>query len=270
MSSKSEERLADLHAELAAGVDALTASDQWQAMLATAARFHKYSFGNVLLIWRQNPDASQVAGFQAWKKLGRSVRKGESALWILAPCRYKVTDKATGEDRWIVRGFKPVPVFDIGQTDGVELADVRPTLVAGAAPAGLWDGLAKQVAAAGFMLARCESAADIGGANGVTDFVARTVTVRSDVDGAQAAKTLAHELAHILLGHESGTVDRATGEVEAESVAFVVAGAAGMATDGYSLAYVGRWGKDSAAVKATGDRVLKVAGAIVAGLEEGK
>jgi hypothetical protein len=129
--------------------------------------------------------------------------------------------------------------------------------------------LAKQVAAAGFMLSRCESASEIGGANGVTDFSARTVVVRADVSDAQACKTLAHELGHILLGHESGSHARGVAEVEAESVAYVVAGAAGLASEAYSLAYVGGWARgDSQACRKSAERVLRVAGAIVAGLED--
>jgi antirestriction protein ArdC len=265
-----DDRLQQLHAELTAGVESLASSEQWAAMLATAARFHKYSFGNVLLIMRQCPTATRVAGFQAWKALGRSVRKGEKALWILAPCRYKVADRETGEERWVVRGFKAVPVFDLAQTDGEDLADVRAVLVDGGAPAGLWDGLAKQVAAAGFMLTRAD---DLGGANGVTRFDTREVVVRADVSDAQACKTLAHELGHILLGHESellaGDPEQGRREVEAESVAFIVAGALGMATDGYSMPYVARWAAgDAEQVKRSAERVLKVAGQMIDALSE--
>jgi hypothetical protein len=267
---KKDERLESLQKELAAGVEALASSDAWRAMLSTAARLPKYSFGNLMLIWRQMPDASRVAGFQAWKQLGRSVRKGEHALWILAPMTYRRVDASTGEEVFGVRGFKPVPVFDVSQTDGEPLADVRPVLVAGEAPGRLWDGLAKQVAAAGFMLERV-SPDRLDGANGLTNYATREVWVRDDVDEAQACKTLAHELGHVLLGHEDGVHHRGMGEVEAESVAFVVCGAAGLATDGYSLAYVARWADgDVDTVRQSAERVLKVAAAITAELDESK
>jgi hypothetical protein len=261
------DRLEQLQAELAAGVEALTSSAEWGRMLVTAARLPRYSLGNLLLISRQCPDATRVAGFNAWKKLGRSVRKGERALWILAPCRYRTTDRDSGEERWVVRGFKAVPVFDVSQTEGEDLADVRPDLLTGEAPVGLWDGLAKQVAAAGFMLERV-SAERLHGANGMTDFATRVVSVRDDVDDAQAAKTLAHELGHVLLGHEDAH-HRGVGEVEAESVAFVVCAHVGLATDDYSLAYVARWADgDVKTVKASAERVVKVSGAICAGLDD--
>lgn len=60
-------------------------SAQLEAYLALCARFHRYSFGNVLLIAVQCPHATHVAGFHAWKKLGRWVRKGEHGIAILAP-----------------------------------------------------------------------------------------------------------------------------------------------------------------------------------------
>ena len=49
------------------------------------ARFHQYSWNNCLLISLQRSNATHVAGFHAWQKLGRSVRKGEKGIAILAP-----------------------------------------------------------------------------------------------------------------------------------------------------------------------------------------
>ena len=53
--------------------------------LGTMARFHAYSFGNVMLIARQKPDATHVAGYRTWTSLGRFVRRGEKGILILAP-----------------------------------------------------------------------------------------------------------------------------------------------------------------------------------------
>ena len=83
------ERLAELHEQIAGGVAALVGSDAWRAMLDTAAKFHSYSLGNVVLIALQAPQATRVAGFRTWKSLGRQVRKGERGIGILAPCTYR-------------------------------------------------------------------------------------------------------------------------------------------------------------------------------------
>src|SRR5581483_8531598 len=76
----------------------LTDTQTWTAWLRTQARFHSYSFGNCVLIALQRQDATRVAGFAAWTELGRTVRKGEKAIWILAPMTRRRTD-ATGSDQ---------------------------------------------------------------------------------------------------------------------------------------------------------------------------
>jgi antirestriction protein ArdC len=261
-------RVRELHAELERSVAKLVEGDDWRAMLETAARFHPYSFGNVMLIMSQRPDATRVAGFQTWKTFGRHVRRGERGIRILAPCRYTIDDADADEERWVLRGFKVEHVFDISQTDGEPIADVRPELLSGEAPSGLWDGLAAQAKAAGFTVER----GDCGGANGVTRFDVRTVRVRDDVDDAQACKTLAHELGHVLM-HEAGLAHGCRGriEVEAESVAYIVAAASDLPTDGYSLPYVARWADgDTQVVRDTAERVIGAAGAILAALAEGE
>src|SRR5207302_3022950 len=123
--------------------------------------------------------------------------------------------------------------------DGPPWPEVRPELLSGEAPAVLWDSLATQVASAGFTVER----GDCGGANGVTDYSTKTVTVRADVEPAQAVKTLAHELAHVLLhdGSGYGKGCRGRAEVEAESVAFLVLTTTGIDAESYSFAYVARW-----------------------------
>jgi hypothetical protein len=206
-----------------------------------------------------------VAGYRRWQELGRQVRRGERSIRILAPVIVKKEDD-DGDERRVVVGFRGTGVFDVSQTDGPEL-DVAPHLVAGDAPSGLWDALAAQVQAQGFALER----GSCGGANGSTDFTARTVRVRDDVSAAQAAKTLAHELAHVRL-HGPDRVRyfacRGRCEVEAESVAYVVTGWAGLPTEEYSFPYVAHWAEsDWRKVQETGTVVLEVARDIIAQVE---
>ncbi len=259
------DKLAEVHEQLAQAVEALASGEDWRAMLATAARFHTYSPNNVLLILRQFPRATRVAGYRAWQGFGRQVRKGERGIAVLAPCTYKAKpdadDQREGDEgRRVLRGFRVVHVFDVSQTDGEPLPVLAAPLLEGDAPAALWDALAAQIQAAGFSIER----GDCGGANGRTDFVGRIVRVRADVEAAQASKTLAHELAHVLLDH--GTVScRGRAEVEAESVAFLVCAGAGMETNSYSFPYVTMWaGGDGEAVRATAARVITTARAILA------
>src|SRR3546814_7340304 len=68
------------------------------------------------------------------------------------------------------------------------------TLFRSQAPEGLWDGLADQITANGFELRLVSNAAVIGGANGLTAFMTREVSVRMDMDDAAQVQTLAHAL----------------------------------------------------------------------------
>src|SRR5687768_14644492 len=219
------DRVAELHDQLEAAFEAMTTGEDWRRMLEVASRFHDYSVNNMLLIVWQRPDASRVAGYRKWQELGRQVRRGERSIRILAPVVRCVDDDDDDGNTTRVRrvvAFKAVSVFDVSQTQGEPLPDLdRPRLLTGEAPAGLWDALAAQVAEQGFTLDR----ADCSPANGVTRWDTRSVTVRPDVDDAQAVKTLAHELAHVRL-HEPTIVPfdhhRGLREVEAESVAYIV------------------------------------------------
>jgi len=100
-----------------------------------------------------------------------------------------------GSARRVLRGFRVAHLFDITETEGDAVeGPVRPALLEGEAPAGLWDTLAGQIRNAGCTLVRSEIA---NGANGVTDFTHRTVIIAPHLSPAQACKTLAHELAHV-------------------------------------------------------------------------
>src|ERR1700694_3009146 len=174
----------------------LISSDDWKAALETAAQFHDYSWGNTLLISAQCPNARRVAGYRTWQSLGRQVRKGESSIRILAPVTIK--DEETDDRRCI--GFRAVSVFDISQTDGDDLAEVAAVELDGNRPSEVWDQLRAMVADAGYSLEWADLPA---GHNGCTEWKTRRVVLANGLSEAQQAKTLAHELAHIQLGHES-------------------------------------------------------------------
>jgi hypothetical protein len=100
--------------------------------LTAMSRFHNYSFGNVLEIARQMPNATHVAGFWAWKQLGRSVKSGEKGIRILAPIvgvKRKKDEEAekdiTKQNTRVLVGFRNAYVFDVSQTEGVDLPELR-------------------------------------------------------------------------------------------------------------------------------------------------
>lgn len=87
MARTTDERLDYLMEQLEKGTQNIFESGRYAEYLAVMSKFHHYSFRNTILIFLQNPNASHVAGFHAWKKdFGRSVKAGEHGIQILAPC----------------------------------------------------------------------------------------------------------------------------------------------------------------------------------------
>jgi len=252
--------------QLVDGIARLTTSDDWRRWLDVQAKFHHYSFGNSLLIMRQRPEATRVAGFHTWRKLGRCVRKGEKGIWILAPMTHRVVDdnddENDGSSRRILSGFRPVPVFDIAQTDGETLPDSPVTRLGGEAPEHAYERL---IAVAHGLDYSVEEDYLPGESNGVCVFNERCIRVEVTNDAAQQVKTLAHELAHAML--HDGYSDRALAELEAESVAYIVCNGIGLESDTYSFGYVAGWagGGDTAiaAIKASGQRIQQTANRIL-------
>ena len=262
-----QEKLAAAQAKITEAVSALVTGDDWKRFLAQSARFHNYSANNVFLIMLQSGcTATRVAGYKKWQEFGRQVRKGEKGLSILMPLSYKRTED-DGSVVHGIRGFGVTHVWDISQTDGEPLAEeaIKPTLLDGGSGVELYEQLAAQVESAGYVLERT-SHADLNGANGDTHYELKRVRVRDDVTQLQATKTLAHELAHIVLGHcEDGKYRECRGqrEVEAESTAYLVLDAAGLVSDDYTFAYVAHWANGSVdAVKESAQSVVKAAHAI--------
>lgn len=307
-STTRESRLAEFSARLEEAIEDLTTGEDWIRAIRFAARFRSRSFGNTLLIYVQHAQAhlegrvpdpfpTYVAGFKQWQQLGRFVDRGQSGYAILAPVtRRFATTNPLDPDSWrrLELGEKPRPgevvrtkiarvrpayVWDISQTSGEPIPEPpAPQLLAGQAPKGLWDGLAAQVEAAGYTLSRVPNAAALDGANGRTHFADRTVQVRSDLDDAAATKTLAHELAHVLMhANADGTSrieHRGIAEVEAESVAMMIGASYGMDTLDYTVPYVSTWSTyvDDASpaevIRATGEKVRRTALAILDGLPD--
>ncbi len=263
-----------LHQQLQDSLQELVTSEDWQRALTVAARFHDYSFANTRLIWAQSiargGTPSRVAGYRAWQKLGRNVRKGERGLQILAPVIRKVTPDSGEEEEKRVVGFRVVHVFDITQTDGDPLPEVPITLVEGDLPSH-WEQIRGLITESGFDL-QVADLDRLGEANGVTDWKQRDVVVRASLPGAQRFKTAVHELAHIRL-HEPNSEGRPSCrgiiEVEAESVAYMVCGGLGIDSAGYSLGYVASWsGGDLTKVAATANRVTGCAREVLAQIEQ--
>jgi N-terminal domain of anti-restriction factor ArdC len=252
-----------LLAKLTDGVAALTDSAQWQRYLAVQSRFHTYSPNNALLIAAQREDATRVAGFRAWQRLNRSVRKGERAIAILAPI---VTRPKNDRDAvpMAIRAFKWVAVFDISQTVGDDLPNVSARLE-GDDPTNHYATLVSLATSIGFRVDDVELA---GSANG--DCIHDLGRIRIEVRNAplQRVKSLAHELAHALLHQRFES--RSLAELEAESVAYIVCQALDVDSASYSFGYLAAWAGGRQAVEeiiASCGRIQRAAATILAPFE---
>jgi hypothetical protein len=245
--------------------------------LGAMARFHAYSFGNVMLIARQKPDASNVAGIRTWNSLGRFVKRGEKGILILAPMvGYRsarqneiappietdnAADARKAEQRLI--GFRAVYVFDISQTEGKEL----PTLseVQGDV-SGYRERLFKFVESQSIELNFSES---IAPAKGLSH--GGKITLLSGMQPAEEFSTLTHEIAHEMLhrGERRTLTTKQVRETEAEAVAFVVCQSVGLETGTTSADYIHPWHGDANLLRESLEAVQQTAAVILGGIAQG-
>ena len=265
---------------LDAGVEKVLDSEQFKRYLAFAARFHRYSASNSLLILLQRPNASRVAGYKKWRELGQQVRSGEEGLKILAPIFRTVEDEESGEKARVLCSFKVVNVFDISQTralPGTEPVPEKPR------PRALSGASVAAVKLTCSLLAFCESEgvpvseddveldALCPGANGVYLLREKRILLRSAASVDGKAKTLVHELAHHLLHRDVGAseADRPTLEAEAEGTAYAVLSYFGVDASEYSFTYVARWAGSKEMVKDALANIQKTVRTIVGAVEDG-
>jgi len=234
---------AELLATLADGVADLTNSTAWRAWLDVQRRFHRYSWGNTLLIAAQRADATRVAGFHAWLRLGRHVRKGEHGIAILAPVvpRLRVVDSESGDERWVAgrpHAFRVAHVFDVSQTDGEELAPPPVTRLEGGDPKDWYTQLRDVAHSLEFTVEEDYLPDDV---NGDCNHALRQIRIEVRNGQRQQVKTLAHELGHAILHADRAGLCREQAELEAESVAYVVCAGLGIDTSEYSFGHLAVW-----------------------------
>ena len=210
-------------------------SERLKEYLAAMARFRRYSCGNVMLIASQKPNATHVAGFHAWHKLSRFVKKGEKGILIFAPIIRKKAennDEIEPDESSSAVGFRAAYVFDVTQTDGQPLPEIGSV---NGDPREYRDRLAKFVADQGIAL---EYSDEIAPARGMSQ--GGKITLLPGQSSAEEFATLAHEIAHELMHRDerrSSTTKRIR-ETEAEAVAFVVCSAVGLETGSAAQDYV--------------------------------
>ena len=286
-----KQQMKEITERLEQGVKDIFTSEMYTMYLRTMAKFHNYSFNNTLLIAMQRPDATLVAGFQAWKnKFNRYVKKGEKGIQIIAPAPIKEVeerekiDKDTGlavlnengepemeRMEYVIPRFRVTTVFDVSQTDGepLPLLEVN-ELTASVKDYALLTAAIEQVSPVPIRFDEIE-----GEAKGYYSDIEKEICVQTGMGESQTIKTMIHEVAHAML-HNSDLMeqrgeekDRLTKETEAESIAFTVCSALGIDTSDYSFPYVASWasGKELKELKDSMDTIRLTAADFLEKLE---
>jgi antirestriction protein ArdC len=264
-SAKTENSVQEELKMIEQGIGEIIKSGKWLEFLKFQSAFHNYSFGNTILIMMQNPSASRVAGYNAWKKLGRQVLKGQKAIRILAPMVFKgekeeENDKGEKETKqFSYMRFKAVSVFDVGQTEGKELPSLVRMLEG---DTELYEKIMNVVP-----IPVNEEVIE-GGANGYYHLIEKRIAIKKDNSELQKLKTLVHEWGHHILHakDKEEKVAQDIRELEAESVAFIVCNKLGIDTSDYSFGYLTGWGQGeeaTAKIKASGERIQKASNEIL-------
>lgn len=248
---------AGLAQHLKEGVHQYLNSEQYKDFLNTMSRFPNYSYRNIQLLKAQMPTVQAVASFKSWKEdFGRTVIKGSKSLRIFAPQITKLRDPQTGEVLKDEQGndktritFKLVPVFDISQTEGKELPKPIYQLEGNHENYSKLYRSAKAYAQSKGLTMEFNS--NIGEANGYYSRKENKIVIKAGMSEQQTLKTIYHELAHADL-HSSQTVTKdlqySDAELQAESVAYVVANHYGLDTSEYSFGYLATWVRDKEAL----------------------
>ncbi|MEW1947720.1 ArdC-like ssDNA-binding domain-containing protein [Pseudarthrobacter sp902506025] len=269
-----EERVAALMDGLHSILEkAVESPSHWQVLLDASASLWRYSGGNVALLMMQmaqrgTDEPTLVAGYKEWERHGRTVLRGEHALWVIAPRttrvqqvllpdgthhRIPVGDKAPKGavdegKKTLITGWRGQAVFDVSQTEGTPLLIPRSVGLTSVEVPRLWESLAGVARAHGFSVHVTDS--QFGLTSGFTDFAEHRVQVGGWLNSEERAAVLAHELGHVLLHGPNDNVGKLYGssvdhrglaEVEAESVAYTVLKAHGIDRGPQSASYLSGW-----------------------------
>jgi hypothetical protein len=225
---------------------ALMTTEGWVRWAGARSRFHRYSFGNQLLIAQQAPDATRVAGYKTWQGLNRQVVKGAKGIRIFAPiggpcraCKGEDPDcgRCGGSGRW--QSFKVVSVFDVAQTEGEPLPEVPGEPVTGDSHAAHLPTLEDFARSQGLSVTYEETRE---GQGGFFQPAGNRIVVSSELPPNGRVHVLIHELAHALgIGYEG--YGRHAVEVIVETVAYIVGNSVGLDISSEALAYVASWGE---------------------------
>ncbi|EMD16755.1 hypothetical protein HMPREF9943_00983 [Eggerthia catenaformis OT 569 = DSM 20559] len=289
-SENQKDRLKEITDRLEQGILEVFESERYKEYLRVMSKFHHYSFNNTMLIALQKPDASLIAGFSAWKNThGRTVKKGEKGIRIIAPAPFKVKQEmekldpktnmplvgadgnAIIEEKEItIPAYKVVSVFDVSQTEGKELPSIGVDELTGDVSQyeDFFTAL-KKASPVPIALEHIE-----GSAHGYYHLAEKRIAIDDNMSELQTLKTAIHEIAHAKLHdidlnapkeEKENRPNQRTREVEAESIAYTVCQHYGLDTSDYSFGYVAGWssGKELSELKGSLETIRLAASELI-------
>lgn len=261
-------------------------SDRYTDLLKVMSRVKEYSLNNQILIVAQKPNSTMVMGYKEWQKLGRFVSKGEQSIKILAPVVNKLerekidastkkpvldtNGKVVIEKKDVIRGFKTVPVFDVAQTEGKEIPNVRDfisrQLEDDSYVSQLYTDYKQYlVETMGLDIKEDKTEVGVGGwYNRGTEKI--VISTNANNNNTEKFRVLIHEYAHSLLHNETSdmkNLPRGHKEAQAESVAYVVSSYYGLDTTPISTGYIATWAQDVSLAKKALTQIQEVANTII-------
>ena len=226
----------------------LLTSEGWTRWVRARSLFHTYSLTNQLLIALQAPDATHVAGFHTWRRLGRQVRKGELSIRISAPMRLR-RDEDTS-DETIVTAFRSVGVFDLTQTDPFPGVDPLPLQapsqpISGDTHAHLIPPLLEHSASLGYTVL----VEPTNGHDGYCNRHSKTIGINDDLPANAQLRVLIHELCH---AHGAGydCYPRPACEVIVDTATHIACASIGLDVSRDAVPYITGWGENDDALSA--------------------
>lgn len=241
-------------------------SEELKTYLAAMAKFPRYSLHNVCLILAQRPDTARVAGYHAWRQLGRHVNRGAKGILIFAPIvGRKGEGKDSGEtsvvsDSVRLVGFRGIHVFAEEDTSGQPIP--RLSRCSGD-PSAFTERVKQFVASRGIQF---EYSEHIRPAQGQCS--AAKIELLPGMEPAVEFSVLAHEVGHFLLhfGERRRETTRRVRETEAEAVAFVVSQAIGLEAMRSSSEYISLYSGDKDLLTESLEHIQRASAEIIAAI----
>ena len=262
----------ELFDKIVEGVNNIISSGEFERFLKFSKNFHHYSFNNIVLIYSQMKEATQVAGFKKWQSMGRKLKKGVHGIQIIYPIKRKYTKTIEGQDSLLnddkkeqeveYMTYRYTYVYDISQTVGKPLPLENRALNSDDKKE-FYDFLKL------FSPYKIEEEDIFARSEGYWIEEEQKIIIKKSLSMNDKASVLLHELTHAFYDDFDYKKERDLSETFVESVAYIVADYFDLDTSHCSFEYIASWvGKDTKIILELGDKIQKCANSFIKKLED--